>query len=313
MMGMNRAGQGKGGKCVRFIAGFMICLVMIFAAGPPALSGAAAAYGAQTLADFESSRIFDTASLMSDEEKEQLEELAARHRKDTGVDIVVVTAYNDGYRTAMEYADDYFDYGGFGTGKDADGVLFLIYMDRPNSVNGDYWISTHGIMVRVLTDERIETIGSNVVSYLRSQDYAGAAEQFLTDVSYYVDKGIQAGQYTYDQETGRISVYHSIRWYEALFAVAVSAGIGLSACLGVISRYKMKPGRRQQENGMLAYRAEARFTLSGADDILVNQFVTKTRISTSSGGGGGRGGSSGRSTTHRSSSGRSHGGGGGRF
>ena len=256
--------------------------------------------------------VHDGAQLLSPEDQKKLEELAAACHSETGVDVVVVTAYNDGRHSAMEYADDFYDYGGFGEGKEADGALFLIYMDQPGSAHGDYWISTSGIMIRILTDKRIETMGRNAADYLRMQDYAGAAQQFISDVSYYVDKGIQAGQYNYDSETGKISVYRSIRWYEALFAVAVSAGVAITACAGVVSQYKMKPSRRQKENGLLAYRAGAHFQMNQVQDILVNQFVTQTRISNSSGRSGG-GGSSGRSTTHHSSSGRSHGGGGGRF
>ena len=75
-------------------------------------------------------------------------------------------------------------------------------------------------------------------------------------------------------------------------------------------RYSMKPSRRQKENGLMAYRAGANFCMNNIQDILVKQFTTHTRISTSS---GGRAGGGGRSTTHTSSSGRSHGGGGGRF
>ena len=99
-----------------------------------------------------------------------------------------------------------------------------------------------------------------------------------------MDKGIVSGQYNYDSETGRISRYHSIRWYEALFAVAVAAGVALSACLGVMHRYSMKPSRRQKENGLMAYRAGANFCMNNIQDILVKQFTTHTRISTSSGG-----------------------------
>ena len=43
------------------------------------------------------------------------------------MDVVVVSAYADD-RTAEEYADDYYDYGGFGVGKKASGVLLLYYM-----------------------------------------------------------------------------------------------------------------------------------------------------------------------------------------
>ena len=172
-------------------------------------------------------RVFDQAKLFTAKENARLEELTAQCRDTTGMHVVILTAYNDGRRSAMAYADDYYDYGGFGVGEKASGVLLLIYMDSPGSKSGDYWISTAGNMIRILTDKRIEEMGRHVVSDLKGQEYAKAAQTFLKDIEYYVDKGIVAGQYNYDTETGEISIYRSIRWYEALFAVAVSGFVAL--------------------------------------------------------------------------------------
>lgn len=314
MTGINGTKKGRIKRRLISGAALMMCLVLTLLAAPMvfAAAGPAVAYGAdqETGKSAPAERIYDGAQLFGDEERAELEEMAAQYREKTGVDLVVVTAFNDGRHSAMEYADDFYDYSGFGEGKDADGALFLIYMDGPDTSHGDYWISTTGVMIRILTDKRIDNMKNNVVGFLRNQDYSGAAKQFMREASYYVDKGIVAGQYNYDSETGKISVYHSIRWYEALFAVAVAFSVALSACLGVLHQYAMKPSRRQKDNGMLAYRANAQFYMNNVQDILVKQFTTQTRISTSSGGGSHGGG---RSTTHSSSSGRSHGGGGGRF
>lgn len=135
-------------------------------------------------------RLFDEAGLMTSEEAGTLEELIARCRKKTGMDAAVVTAYNDGSRTAREYADDFYDQNGLGTGRKASGVLFLIYMDRPGSYGGESYVSTTGNMIRILTDQRIEQIQDDVAYSLKKHDYAGAAAEFLKDVEYYVDRGI---------------------------------------------------------------------------------------------------------------------------
>lgn len=260
-------------------------------------------------------RLFDEAGLMTSEEAENLEELIARCRKKTGMDVAVVTAYNDGSHTAREYADDFYDQNGLGTGRKASGVLFLIYMDSPDSYGGESYVSTTGNMIRILTDQRIDEIQDDVSYALRSRDYAGAAAEFLKDVEYYVDRGIQRGQYNYDTETGEISVYRSIRWYEAMFAFLVSAGVAGSVCLGVKGRYSMAQTERERANSLLAYRADAKFAFGSSGDSLIQKFVTSAPIprpaAHHSSGGSGR--SSGRSSTHSSSSGRSHGGGGRRF
>ena len=254
----------------------------------------------------EARRLFDEADLITSEEAGKLEELIARCRKKTGMDVAVVTAYNDGSHTASEYADDFYDQNGLGTGRKASGVLFLIYMDSPGSYGGEGYVSTTGNMIRIQDD---------VAYSLKTRDYAGAAAEFLKDVEYYVDRGIQRGQYNYDTETGEISIYRSIRWYEGVFAFLVSAGVAGSVCMGVKRRYSMEPTGRERANSLLAYRADAKFAFGDAGDNLIRKFVTSAPIprpsQNHSSGGSGR--SSGRSSTHRSSSGRSHGGGGRRF
>lgn len=276
------------------------------------IAGAVTSFGAQA-AETAEQRVFDEAGLLSEREQNALEDSIVSARKKTGMDVVAVTAFNDGVHSAMEYADDYYDYHDFGTGKDNSGVLVLLYMDGPKQRGGECWISTTGNMIRILTDKRIDLILDDMYDYLGDRDYYGAMEAFTRDIEYYVDKGIQAGQYNYDTETGQISVYRSIRWYEAAFAILAPAVIAGSVCLGVKNRYAMKQTDRELANSLLAYRADARFRFGNTNDILLNKYVTSAPIPrVSSSGGSGRG-SSGRSSTHHSSSGRSHGGGGRRF
>ena len=74
----------------------------------------------------EARRLFDEADLITSEEAGKLEELIARCMKKTGMDVAVVTAYNDGSHTASEYADDFYDQNGLGTGRKASGVLLSL-------------------------------------------------------------------------------------------------------------------------------------------------------------------------------------------
>lgn len=262
-------------------------------------------------------RIFDGAALFTQEELASLEACADEMSLEAGADLAVVTAYNDNIHTAEAYADDFYDTAGFGTGKDKSGALLLIYMDAPGETGGEMWISSFGTMIRILTDERIEKLEDDVAYELQRQDYAEGARVFLKKAQYYADLGIQSGQYNYDRETGEISRYRSIRWYEAAFALIISLVTAAGACMGVKQGYKLSPSDRQVKNSLLSYRSGCCFRFKTSEDDLVNKYVTSSRIShpapsSGSGSSGGRQ-SSGRSTTHRSSSGRSHGGGGRRF
>lgn len=294
-------------SCLRYLALAVAALLCVW-------GGFGVAEGAQ-----QEQRFFDEGALMTPRESAYLEELIDHCREMTGMDVAVVTAYRDGQRGAREYADDFYDRRGMGTGKKASGVLFLIYMDRPGSYEGESYISTSGNMIRILTDERIQDILDHVAGNLRNRDYAGAAEVFLGDIESYVDQGIRSGQYNYDTETGEISIHRSIRWYEAAFAVIISMAAAGSVCMGVKRQYGMEQTGREKTNSLLAYRADAKFAFTDKGDRLVNQFVTSVPVPRASAGrlsggpGTGSGTGSGRSSTHSFGGGRSHGGGGRRF
>ena len=296
------------------IKGIMICLLICTFL----VMGSMAVWADQTGAVSGQPRVFDQAGLFSETEIIQLEEKIAQCRKSTKMDVVIVSAYADGERSAEEYADDYYDYGGFGVGKKASGVLLLYYMDGPGQPGGECYISTTGTMINMLTDERIESILDDVYGDLGNRDFAGAAEHFLEDVKAYVKEGVESGQYTYDRDTGEIVRYHSIRLYEVAIAVVIAGILAGSVCLDIKKRYAMKQSSREVSNSLQAYRADCAFHFSVAGDKMVNKYVRSVPIprNTSSGSGGrGHSGSSsaGRSTIHTSSSGSSHGGGGRRF
>lgn len=296
------------------IKGIMICLLICTFL----VMGSMTVWADQTGAVSGQPRVFDQAGLFSETEIIQLEEKIAQCRKSTKMDVVIVSAYADGERSAEEYADDYYDYGGFGVGKKASGVLLLYYMDGPGQPGGECYISTAGTMINMLTDERIESILDDVYGDLGNRDFAGATEHFLEDVKAYVKEGVESGQYTYDRDTGEIVRYHSIRLYEVAIAMVIAGILAGSVCLDIKKRYAMKQSSREVSNSLQAYRADCAFHFSVAGDKMVNKYVRSVPIprNTSSGSGGrGHSGSSsaGRSTIHTSSSGSSHGGGGRRF
>lgn len=296
------------------IKGIMICLLICTFL----VMGSMAVWADQTGAVSGQPRVFDQAGLFSETEIIQLEEKIAQCRKSTKMDVVIVSAYADGERSAEEYADNYYDYGGFGAGKKASGVLLLYYMDGPGQPGGECYISTAGTMINMLTDERIESILDDVYGDLGNRDFAGATGHFLEDVKAYVKEGVESGQYTYDRDTGEIVRYHSIRLYEVAIAMVIAGILAGSVCLDIKKRYAMKQSSREVSNSLQAYRADCAFHFSVAGDKMVNKYVRSVPIprNTSSGSGGrGHSGSSsaGRSTIHTSSSGSSHGGGGRRF
>lgn len=270
---------------------------------------AGSAFGADSAA-----RVFDMADLFDDSEEKELSEKIDALRKKMNMDAAVVTV-EENSRSAEKFADEFYEKQGLGVGDDHDGALFLIDME-----NGELYISTEGKMLRYLTDGRIEAILDDAIEYAYDGRFAEAAEVFLDDLEICYDNGIASNQYNQDIETGKVDRYHSIQWYECLFALVVAAAAAGGAVLSVIREYGMKnDAERLAANFKLSYRKDSSFMPGRAlADILIGSYVTHTVIASQnrSGGGGGSGrslSSGGRTTTHRSSSGRVHGGGGRKF
>ena len=85
-------------------------------------------------------RLVDGAGLLSQDQADDLLSKLDQVSEGQNFDIAIITvdALEEGY-TSIEYADDIYDYNGFGMGEDYDGILFLISMEER-----DWAISTHG-------------------------------------------------------------------------------------------------------------------------------------------------------------------------
>ena len=127
-------------------------------------------------------RLKDEAGLLSDDEADsllaQLDEISERQNCDV---IVVTVASLDG-KTAESYADDYFDFNGYGLGQDRDGILLLLSME-----DRDWAISTHGFAITAFTDAGQSYMTDHFLSYISDgeyaqgfQKYAELCDQFLT-------------------------------------------------------------------------------------------------------------------------------------
>ena len=130
-------------------------------------------------------RVFDDAQLFTAAQKQALEEDVAALKAQMCMDVVIVTTADAQGKHARAYADDYYDDNGFGVGEGHDGVLFLVDMD-----NREAYISTCGNMIDVLTDGRIDDILDSIAPRLQDQNYAGAAQIFLSQTQAYFERPV---------------------------------------------------------------------------------------------------------------------------
>ena len=232
--------------------------------------------------------VFDDANLLSSEEEQQLREDLASFKEQYNMDAVIVTSNDLGGKSQMDYADDYFDYNGYGVGKEKSGLLLLIDMENRN-----IWISTSGEAIKYFTNNRIDNIVEDITSYLKNGDYFGGCNEFINDINYYAEEGIPAGQYTYNEAE---------RTQKVIF-IGLGAGLIVASVVSllVVNSYKnsksISTANYVDRNSIVFTRKKDRF---------ISTYTSKTKIERNNS-------SSGGSSTHTSSSGNTHGGGGGSF
>ena len=110
---------------------FLLVLVLCICVTVPAFANDTSGFAG------DKDRVVDDADLLSDSEekalREKLEEIRVRQK----MDIVIVTVNTLNGATLVDYADDTYDYNGYGYGNNRDGLLLLINME-----NRDWYIST---------------------------------------------------------------------------------------------------------------------------------------------------------------------------
>ncbi len=270
---------------------FLCCL---FLTGTRGVSAQNAADSTGSLP--ETGHVTDGAGLLTDAQRADLLEAVTEAEQQTGWNLYAVTTLDAGGKSAQAYADDFFD----ASSDNESGVVLLIDMD-----NREIYISTAGEAIRYLTDRRIDTILDNAYGYVSDGDYANCFSEMLNGVTRAYEQGIPDGQYNYDVETGKISVYRSVTPLEAVIAVLVALVAGIGVFAAIVGRYRLKFGGYTYD----CHRFGS-VNITDEKDVLVNTVVTHRRIPKNTGGSGG-GGS--RSSVHTGSSGARHGGGGRKF
>ena len=239
-------------------------------------------------------RLVDEANLLSASEETALQLKLDEISEQLQFDVVVVTASSIGSRTPMEFADDYYDYNGYGYGDTHDGCLLLVSMaDR------DWWVSTCGYGEEALDSDYFVSFIENhdVVPALSDGDYDGAFNSFADYVNEFVTEAKENKPYSYSHR------YDNAKSKAIGAIISVLIGLVISGIVTLSVKSKYTKAVRMNA-GAGNYLVDGSLILHQSYDNFVTTSVTKTAKETSGSSSGG---------SHTSSSGSSHGGGGGKF
>lgn len=260
--------------------------------------------------------LVDDAGLLNDTEYsnllEKLEEISERQK----CEVAVVTVDTVGNSSVRDYADDVYDYYGYGYGENDDGILLLINMG-----SREWWITTYGYGSVALTDYGITQIENSFLSYLSGGEYYSAFEKFAELCDSYIGYAKDGSPIDHPNSNGVQSVYNEYtpvyeynaydRQYTQILPSLVIGFIIALIATGVM-RGKLKSVRSKANAS--DYTVSGSMNVTRRHDMFLYRNISKTPRPRDNGPSGRSGASHrGGSSMHTSSSGRSHGGGGGRF
>lgn len=219
--------------------------------------------------------VVDYADILTDAQEQELLAICEAFTEEYKAEIAIVTVLDLEGKTQTEYADDFYDYNGYGYGENDDGLLVLY---KPGA-EGDrkLAITTHGTARENISDEEITEIIDSMIAFLVYDNYEDAFDTFLV------------------QSEAAIQGMPAVLWL--LICLAVGLVIGLLITNVLASSNKSV---RQQTDAADYVRAGS-LMITHSNDVFTHSRVSATPKAKSN--------SSGEGSSHTSSSGRSHGGG----
>ncbi len=185
-------------------------------------------------------RLVDEAALLSDSDAEALLGLLDEISERQQMDIVVVTVNSLQGASSMEYADDFYDYNGYGFGEERDGILFLISMEER-----DWYISTTGYGITVFTDAGLEYISERFLDDLSEGEYAAAFTTFAELCDDFITQADTGEPY----DVGNLP--KEPFWLVGSLVIALAAGFIIALIATGVMRSQLKTVYSEKERSVL--------------------------------------------------------------
>lgn len=223
--------------------------------------------------------VTDDADLIPDDVEAELLARCEKIAEEYEMEVAIHTTYDFGGLIAEAYADDYYDFNGYGYGENDDGML-VVYKPGEEGER-EIYITTHGNGSGVFFEGIRDGIIADMKDYLIAEDYEKAFNTYL------------------DRAEEQLKPGTPVIW---LFVLAlVGAVVGLLITGSMTSKNKSVVA----QNHAKVYTRQGSMVVTGAQDVYAYSFVDTKPKQTSD--------SSDDDSTHTSSSGRTHSGSGAKF
>ena len=222
--------------------------------------------------------VVDQANIIPDDVEAALIARCDTIAEEYKMEVAIVTDSDFGGLIAEAYADDFYDFNGYGYGENDDGML-VVYKPGEEGER-EIWITTHGNGSGVFFEGIREGIIADMKDYLIAEDYDKAFNMYL------------------DRAEEQLKPGTPVIW---LFVLAlVGAVVGLLITGSMTAKNKSVIAQNQAK----VYTRQGSMNVTGAQDVFAYSFVNTTPKAQNN---------DTDSSTHTSSSGRTHNGSGAKF
>ena len=215
--------------------------------------------------------VVDNADVLTDTEEAdftaKLEELGAKY--DLEVAILTVNTYEG--KDGQAYADDFYDYNGYGYGENDDGLMIVFNTGLEDGTR-NITLTTHGTAIDYITDLERDVIFEMMIPSLKNGNYVDAFDCFISEADASIDPSTP------------------------IFYIPLSIVIGFALAFLVVKIQASKLKTVRQNVDAADYVGDV--MLTGEADLFMYRNVNRVAKKSDSD-----------SSTHTSSSGRTHGGG----
>lgn len=202
----------------------------------------------------QSSRMYDSAGLLSTAEADALGERLNTVSDKYRVDVIVATVPTVGAKSIDVFVEDFYDTNGYGFGANHDGVILLVAVKER-----EYRILSNGLGADAISADEIDDIGEDVAEYLSDGDYVGAFDAFVDACEYQINGEINGFPFAVDES---LTVSLIVGFVVALITTGVMAG-------------QLKSVRRQ--NAAAAYVKPGSMQVTIANDIFLYHTIHRRR------------------------------------
>ena len=240
-------------------------------------------------------RVYDETGLIQQDTLAQLNTLADSVSEEGQCDVAVVFVADTAGKDIQAFADDFYDYNGYGYGDGDDGIMLAVDVN-----NRQFAVTTYGYGAYAFTDKGQEYMDEKYIPYLKNSDWAGAAEAFIKVSAELLDSARRGAP---------VDVGNMPKGSVSPVMILVDIILGFLLALIPVGIMQRKLKTVVSRSNAVDYIRQGSFRLDNSSDVFLYRRVNRTprpKPQESSGGGGG-------STMHTSSSGRSHGGHSGSF